>query len=338
MDRRVVNLQGIIDADTGNLLNLKVAGNNGNQLIDLGGLSAVNTVAGVSPNGSKDIPVASLRTALADILSIGNLTPDAAGNVTLANLREALLAPFTVAGVAATGGVGTQHWAGDIAVASLITALVNGNLATALASAQTVSWVQLQTITGAFDGQRVKTPALDGLGGWVFLIWNNTASKWEPDGLQCLGSYPKQTGATGTGAQGFPVALPTMAFPGGPQWVGTKVEIITSISDTVNGDTAAPVNMSFGTMQLIADTQATVRRKRFNRVVDIQAASVQFCHSKLDNAYSSYSGDNSAPLAGTQNTSTAGGGWNLTLDVSTGWNNASSHTPTLEEHAIYWRK
>lgn len=332
MTQIACDIEALLDNTTGALVQLKkklVPGPS--SLIALGGLSAVTSVAGVGPDGSKDIPAASLNAALATVLQVAGLSPSGAGAITAANLRTALGLPFTVAGVAASG------WSGDVAVASLITALVNGNLATSLAAAQTLSWVQAQTFTGAFDGQRVKVPAIDGLGGWVFMIWNATAGKLEPEGVQVLGSYPKQTGNTGTGAQGFPVALPTATFTGGPFWVGTEVEVITSISDTVNGDTAAPVNMSFGTFHVIGDTQATVRRKRFHRAIEIQAAAVQFCHSKLDNAYYSYSGDNSAPLAGTQNTAT-GQTWNLTLDVSTGWNNASSHTPTLEKHLILWHR
>lgn len=361
MDRRVANIQGVIDADTRNLLALKVAGSNDGALIDLSGLSAVTSVAGVGPV-AKDIPLAALQTALGipavvgTVKKVAGLDPDGAGAISAANLNAALATILTIAGLTPSGagaitkanlnaalttvlsiGALTPDGAGNITIANLISALVAGNLATSLAAEQTLTWVQAQTFTGTFDGQRVKVPALDGLGGWVFMVWNATAGRLEPEGMQCLGSYPKQTGNTGTGAQGFPVALPTMAFTGGPFWVGTKIEVFTKISDTVNGDTAAPVNMSWGTMQLIGDTQATSRRKSFHRVIDIQAAAVQFCHSKLDNAYSAFSGDNSAPLAGTQNTAT-GQTWNLTLDVSTGWNNASSHTPTMEEHAVFWRR
>ena len=62
MDRRVANLQGIIDADTRNLLALKVGGSNDGGLIDLSGLSAITTVAGVAPV-AKDIPAANAGIA-----------------------------------------------------------------------------------------------------------------------------------------------------------------------------------------------------------------------------------------------------------------------------------
>lgn len=135
----VVNIQGIVDSETGGLLGLKQEGLN--DAIPLTGVSAVNTVAGVSPDVGKDIPVASLQAALgqivtlagitgdanitaaelnaalATVLTVAGLSPGGGGGISAANLRTALGLPFSVAGVAASG------WPGDVAVASLRTAI-----------------------------------------------------------------------------------------------------------------------------------------------------------------------------------------------------------------------
>lgn len=203
-------------------------------------------------------------------------------------------------------------------------------------SGQTVvpssTWANIATATGNFDGEVRRLPALDGLGGWVFVVWNATTAKWDPEGIQVLASYDLVTGSTGTTST---LTIPTVSFTGGPQWAKTKLEIYLKLSSTVNGATAAPVNMSLGSMSLIADTQATMRRKSFQRIVDITSASVQFSHAKVDNNYSGYTNENAAPLTGTVNTAS---NFSLTADVSTGWTNASSITLTMQEYVILWRR
>lgn len=202
---------------------------------------------------------------------------------------------------------------------------------------QEITWAALMTAVGAFDGDRRRLPSLDGLGDWVQVIWNATTGKWGPDGVQTLASYDLVTGNSATTST---LTIPTTSFTGGPVWAKTKLEILQKLSGTVNGCSAAPVNMNLvgtvgGTMALIGDTTATIRRKSFKRVVDITAAAVQFCHAKLDNAYTDQSSDNSAPLSGTVNT---GSNFTLTSDVSTGWVNGSAHVLSMPEFSILWRR
>lgn len=198
--------------------------------------------------------------------------------------------------------------------------------------APTQTWAWVAANSGSYAGQRIMVPAADGLGGWVSLTWNATVGKWDPSGDETLASYPIVTGNSSTTST---LVIPTTTLTGGPHWVNTRLEIVLRLTGTVNGCTAAPVNLALGAMSLIADTQATMRRKAFQRIVDITAAAAQYAHAKTDNNYSSYSNENAAGLTGSVNTAAD---FTVTADVSTGWVNASTHVLSMQELTIRWRR
>lgn len=166
---RVVDIKGIVDADTGDLLSLALAGIPGDT-IPLTGLSAVTTVAGVSPDVSKDIPTASLVAALTVVQQVAGVSPTA-GVIAAAALRAALGLPFTVAGVAASG------WAGDVTLASLVTAMQAAMNAAIIADQD--STVAGLATPGSFDGQ-IKRITDAGGNRKPEVVWNSTLSRYYP--------------------------------------------------------------------------------------------------------------------------------------------------------------
>ena len=269
-DRRVADIQAIIDAETRGLLALKVRGSNSSDLIDVSGISAITKVAGVSPDGGKDIPVASLATALGipavigTVKKVAGLDPDGAGAISLANLRTAIAAAMTVAGVSPDGSL-------NIPVASLRTAIAAAmtvagispdgsldipvaTLATAIAVAQTsarsMTWAQHITAgAGTYDGQRRRITVTAGGPNQVFEIeWDGARSVWNPcrsGDLIHVGAIVTDSNSTGTQSlTGTAWTAPAGLFrpPGaaGVGAIGLLIEVIaeTSISATARTVTA----------------------------------------------------------------------------------------------------
>ena len=258
------------------------------------------TVAGVALDGNFDIPVASLRTALAAALAVGGVAPSG-------------------------GGL-------DVAASALSTALA-ATMQSAIASAQSITWANLAITSGTYDGQRQRLPSLDGLGGWVYVVWNSIKAQWEPDGVQTLASLKRIVDDTpGTTSA---ITIPSITLPGGPFWKETLVEIAIELTSTVNGCTAGPVQMSLGAMTLINDTTQPTRAKRFSRPVRFQDTAVQYCHARGDNQYSSFSNLTAGALTGTVNSAAD---MTLTAGVDTGWVNASSHALSMEMYDVLWRR
>jgi hypothetical protein len=210
------------------------------------------------------------------------------------------------------------------------------SVAQAMAEAQAETWANLKTRTGAYDGELLRLPRMDGvLGESVFMHWSSTLAKWCFLGRQKVARLAKVVGSAGTT---FSVTVPNVVLKGGGTgggwWVGTKIEIITAFNASNNSCTAAPVNQSIGGTAIITDTQATVRRKKFSRQIECYAtgAAGQFCHGKVDNFYAPFSNDNSAPIALSLDLTAD---FTIATDVSTGWTNASSSTLTLQELDVF---
>lgn len=328
MGNKIVQVEAILDDTNGNLVSLKQQGIPGKVIDPGGGFSAVTKVANVSPDVNKDIPAADLRTALG--------------------------LPFTVAGVAASGGAwGSADVVKGNASSGLIQALglpikvanispdvnldipvatLSPAIATQTALDVAITWANLAITPGTYAGQRKRLPSLDGLGGYVYVVWNATKAAWEPDGVQTLASLKRIAGASSTTSS---VTIPSITIPGGPFWKETTIDIILELTSTVNGCTAAPVQMSLGAMTLINDTTQPSRAKRFSRPVRIQDTAVQFCHARGDNQYSSFTNLTAGALQGTVNTAAD---MTLSAGVDTGWVNASAHVLSMEMYEVLWRR
>lgn len=327
MPQLEVALTGIVDTATGNLIRLQRAGIAGSAgAIALGGISAVNTVAGVSPDGSKDIPVASLTTAVQNALNAFTAIAGLSGpTASKAQLNAALTTILSLAGQVPDA-------------AGLITAL---QLRTALAGFESETWANLKTRTGNYDGELLRLPMMDVTNGfsgdWVYVYWSQTKARWRPLGRQCVAKANRATGSAGT--SNIIVACPTLTLRGGPHWKETQLEVQTAVTASNNGCTSAPVNQSVGGTAWIGDTQATIRRKSFKRVLEIYDTGTnnQYAHAKADNFYVAESSDNSAGITFSLDTTND---FNVATDVgngtSTGWANASSTTVSLQKLACYW--
>lgn len=210
------------------------------------------------------------------------------------------------------------------------------SVAQAMAEAQVETWANLKTRTGAYDGEMLRLPRMDGvLGESVFMYWSSTLSKWCFNGRQRVARLAKVVGSSGTT---FSVTIPSVTLKGGGTgggwWIGTEIEIVTALLASNNGCTAAPVNQSIGGTAIITDTQATIRRKKFSRQIEVYAtgAAGQYAHAKVDNFYVPYSNENSAGIGLSLDLTSD---FTIATDVSTGWTNAGASTLTLQQLDVF---